>query len=168
LKRIDAAIGIRKATPGDCDAIARLNNGFADERLMLRRTPEMIAAAIDDYLVAVDPQGRVLACGALKEYSPSLAEVAGIAVDRATHGRGLGRAIVRAVERLAVQRGIPTVIALTLQPEFFGACGYVLSDVALYPEKIRRDCMGCARRAACDEYCFARSLVEEPGLAVAA
>ena len=75
---------------------------------MLRRTPEMVALAIDDYVVAVDRRGRILACGALKEYSPSVAEVAAIAVSREAQGNGLGRAIVRAVEALAIKRGICT------------------------------------------------------------
>lgn len=168
MTRIEGAVTVRKARLQDADRIARLNNAFADEKLMLRRTPETIAAAIDDYLIAVDAMGNVLACGALKEYSPSLAEVAAIAVAREAHGRGLGRAIVRAVEALALKRGITHVFALTLQPEFFSACGYAETDVKQYPEKIGRDCAGCARRTACNEYCFTRLLAADWPLQAAA
>jgi N-acetylglutamate synthase-like GNAT family acetyltransferase len=153
---------IRPATTADADAIARLNNFFADQHLMLRRTPEMISLACDDYLVAVDERGRLLACGALKEYSPSVAEVAAIAVAPEAQGLGLGRRIVHAVEALARKRGIPEVFALTLTPEFFEALEYQRVDRARYPEKIRRDCIGCARRFACNETCFAKSLREIP------
>ena len=118
----------------------------------------MIALAIDDYVVAVDEWGRILACGALKEYSPSVAEVAAIAVATHAQGLGLGRRIVSAVEDLASKRSIPEVFALTLEPEFFEALGYSRMDRARYPEKIRRDCIGCARRFACNETCFAKSL----------
>jgi hypothetical protein len=38
-----------------------------------------VGLAIDDYVVAVTPRGAVVGCGALKEYSPSVAEVAAIA-----------------------------------------------------------------------------------------
>lgn len=155
---MDDRIGIRRARARDVDAIAALNNAFADRRLMLRRTPEMIALAIDDYVVAADARGRILACGALKEYSPSVAEVAGIAVAAEAQGLGLGRAIVRAVEELALKRDITDVFALTLQPEFFAAIGYLRIDRARYPEKIRRDCLACVRRFACNEICFARNL----------
>lgn len=158
-------IEVRRARPWEAEAISQLNNTFANEALMLRRTPEMIALAIDDYVVAADARGNILACGALKEYSPSVAEVAAIAVSREAHGRGLGRAIVRAVEDLAVKRGIYDVFALTLQPEFFEAIGYQRVDRARYPEKIRRDCLGCARRFACNEVCFARNLVLETAIA---
>lgn len=149
---------LRPARASEADDIALLNNFFADQHLMLRRTPGMIALAIDDYLVAVDEHGRILGCGALKEYSPSVAEVAAIAVSPDAQGRGLGRRIVTAVEELARKRGIPEVFALTLEPQFFEALGYQRVDRARYPEKIRRDCIGCARRFACNETCFAKKL----------
>jgi N-acetylglutamate synthase-like GNAT family acetyltransferase len=149
---------VRRARLEDVEPIVRLVGAFADEALMLRRTPEMVELAIDDYVVGVDPWGRVVACGALKEYSPSVAEVAAIAVSRDVHGQGVGRAIVAAVEALAVKRGTFDVFALTLQPAFFAAVGYQRVDRARYPEKIRRDCLACARRFACDEFCFAKNL----------
>lgn len=153
---------IRPARFSEADAISRLNNYFADQQLMLRRTPEMVGLGIVDYLVAVDARGGVLACGALKEYSPSVAEVAAIAVSPDAQGLGLGRRIVLAVEELARKRGIPEVFALTLEPPFFEALGYQRVDRARYPEKIRRDCIGCARRFACNETCFAKPLVVVP------
>jgi N-acetylglutamate synthase-like GNAT family acetyltransferase len=150
---------VRRARPQDAVAISRLNNSFANEGQMLIRTPEMISLAIDDYVVVQGQRGELLACGALKEYSPSVAEVAAIAVSRDAHGRGLGRMIVRSVEDLARMRGIYDVFALTLQPEFFAAIGYQRVDRARYPEKIRRDCLGCMRRFACNEICFAKNLM---------
>src|SRR6266536_3885621 len=156
-----ADIVIRRARAEDAEAVSRLINCFADEALMLRRTPEMVELAIDDYVVRVTRRGELLACGALKEYSPSVAEVAAIAVSREAHGKALGRAIVNAVETLARKRGIYDVFALTLQPEFFAAIGYERVDRARYPEKIRRDCLGCARRFACNEICFAKNLMDD-------
>lgn len=152
-------VRIRPARHEDAHAIAELIGEFASEALMLRRTPEMVELAIHDYVVGVTPHGKVVACGALKEYSPSLAEVAAIAVARSAHGNGLGKAIVNAVEVLALKRGIYDVFALTLQPEFFSAIGYHRVDRARYPEKIRRDCLSCARRFACNEFCYAKNLM---------
>lgn len=157
---------VRPAKASEVDAIARLNNFFADQHLMLRRTPEMIALNVDDYLVAVDERDTILGCGALKEYSPSIAEVAAIAVANEAQGLGLGRRIVGAVEALARKRGIPEVFALTLEPQFFEALGYLRVDRARYPEKIRRDCIGCARRFACNETCFAKRLSDDVDVAL--
>jgi N-acetylglutamate synthase-like GNAT family acetyltransferase len=154
-----ADVIIRRARTEDAAALAQLNGTFADDALMLRRTPEMIELAIHDYVVgARRANGAIVACGALKEYSPSVAEVAAIAVSREVHGCGVGRAIVDAVEALAIKRGVYDVFALTLQPAFFSAVGYQRVDRARYPEKIRRDCLACARRFACNEICFAKNL----------
>ena len=149
---------VRRAHPRDVGQIADLIAGYAAEGTMLGKTPESIELALDDFLVAVDRRGRVLACGAVKEYSPSLAEVASVAVAKSAHGRGLGRTIVSAVEALARQRGIGEVFALTLTPAFFEAVGYAVTERARYPEKLRRDCVGCARRFACGEICVWRQL----------
>lgn len=153
-----ATVVIRRARESDAEAIARLIAVFAAEALMLRRTPEMVALGIDDYVVGVDAGGTIVACGALKEYSPSVAEIAAIAVSREVHGGGIGKRIVGAVEMLALKRDIYDVFALTLQPEFFAAIGYQRVDRARYPEKIRRDCLACSRRFACNETCFAKNL----------
>lgn len=160
-----ANVLIRRARLEDARAVADLIAGFADEALMLRRTPESIELTIDDYVVGVDARGRIVGCGALKEYSPSVAEIAAIAVSRDAHGCGVGRAIVAAVEALACKRGIYDVFALTLQPPFFAAIGYERVDRARYPEKIRRDCLGCIRRFACSEICFAKNLRAEASAA---
>lgn len=160
-----ANVVIRRARHSDAEAIARLIAVFAAEALMLKRTPEMVELAIDDYVVGATPSGEIVACGALKEYSPSVAEIAAIAVSRDVHGCGVGKAIVNAVESLALKRGIYDVFALTLQPAFFAAIGYQRVDRARYPEKIRRDCLGCARRFACNEICFAKNLRVDDAIA---
>jgi len=149
---------VRPAHARDADAIVALVNGFAAARVMLPVSRESIALALHNFVVGVDERGRVVACGALKEYSPSLAEVASVAVAAEAHGRGIGRSIVRAVEELARMRGTDELFALTLTPQFFEALGYGVADRACYPEKVRRDCLGCARRFACAEVCVSRAL----------
>ena len=137
---------------------------------MLRRTPEMVALAIDDYVVV--RRSRAASSLALRRAQGVLA----VAWPRSRRSpcrarrtaRGSARAIVRAVEELALKRGIYDVFALTLQPEFFAAIGYQRVDRARYPEKIRRDCLGCARRFACNEICFARNLLAEAEVSRAA
>ena len=128
----------RKAHAGDSEAIATLVNGFAADDIMLPRTPEQVLAGVDSYVVVRDVRGRVLACAALREYSPSLAELVSLAVAREAHGCGLGTTVVAAVERLARKRGFDSVFAHTLSPRFFEACGYAVVDRARFPEKVAR------------------------------
>ncbi len=163
---VTGMITFRAARECDIDGIVNLVNGYAAEAIMLYRSHESVLMTLHDFVVAVDPTGMVMACGAVKEYSPSLAEIASVAVARDAHGLGLGTAIVAEVERLARKRGIDELFALTLTPRFFESTGYVIGDRALYPEKIRRDCLRCPRRIRCNEYCVVRQIQEE--IAVAA
>ena len=149
---------LRMAQPGDVAEIVALVNGYASDSVMLPITSERVALALADFIVAVDARGRVRACGALKEYSPSLAEIASLAVARDAHGSGLGRRVVAELEALARMRGIDELFALTLTAGFFESVGYAVTERARYPEKIRRDCISCPRRFGCNEVCVARML----------
>ena len=142
---------LRRGRVADVEDITALVNQYAAEEIMLPRTAEQIALAIDDYVVATDAHGRLLACGALREYSPSLAELVSLAVAREAHGRGLGRLVVAKVERLALQRGFTTIFAHTLNPSFFEAVGYEEMDRQRFPEK----------RARPHTLCFSRALAAE-------
>lgn len=153
------AVVVRRARMGDVEGIVALVDEWAAESLLLPRTAAQVAHALDDYFVAVDARGSVLACAALREYSPSLAEVVSVAVSRAAHGRGLGRRVVHAVEGLACVRGHAAVFAHTLQPEFFAALGYEPTERGHFPEK----------RARAHTLCVSRMLAgAQPALAVAA
>lgn len=97
-----------------------------------------IAARIDSFVVAAGPGGRVLACASLEEFSPSLAEVASVAVARSEHGKGLGTEVVLGVERLARTRNISELFAMSLTDNFFLSMGYETATVSRYPEKLLR------------------------------
>jgi amino-acid N-acetyltransferase len=153
-------IVVRPATLADVDAIVMIVNGYAKEALMLFRTPDQIALMIDSFLVAVDERGDVVGCGALREYSPSLAEIASVAVARHAQGSHIGARLLSSLEKLARKRDIAELFALTLVPGFFTSSGYGLTDRSAFPEKIRRDCLSCARRIRCDESCVHKVLVE--------
>jgi amino-acid N-acetyltransferase len=148
----------RRARWADVASIAALINGYAAERIMLPKTADAISLAIEDFVVATDRHGRLLGCAALREYAPSLAEVASVAVARRAQGMGIGRQLVERVEQLGAARGITEVFALTLTTGFFEGMGYAVVDRARYPEKICRDCVVCPRRMACDEICVSKML----------
>lgn len=129
---------VRRASRADAGQIADLVAPYSAQGLMLPRTAEQIATCIDNYVVAADRNGRVLACAALEEYSPSLAEVSSVAVAESQHGRGLGTQVVLGVERLARARNIDEIFALSLTDNFFLALSYEPVDISRYPEKLLR------------------------------
>lgn len=129
---------IRPASLKDATAIAELVSSFVADGLMLPRTREQILANIDSYVVAARRGGPVVACAALEEYSPSLAEVACVAVSRSEHGNGLGSLVVLGAEQLARTREIDELFALSLSDRFFLSLGYNKVALSRYPEKLAR------------------------------
>jgi amino-acid N-acetyltransferase len=111
---------------------------FAADGSMLPRSVADIAGKIDDYVVAADDAGWVLACAALEGFSPSLGEVASVAVARSEHGKGLGTEVVLGIERLARARNIEELFAMSLTDNFFLSMGYERTTVTRYPEKLAR------------------------------
>ena len=128
---------VRPANRGDIDAILELVSAYAAEGLMLPRTREQVAMNIDNYVVACSGS-RVVACAALEEYSPSLAEVSSVAVARSEFGKGLGTDVVLGVERLARAREIGEIFAMSLSDRFFVSLSYEPTSISRYPEKLAR------------------------------
>jgi amino-acid N-acetyltransferase len=129
---------VRRAVRGDAGPILELVEQYAAQGLMLPRTFEQVAGRIDSYVVATDAAGHIVACAALEEYSPSLAEVSSVAVAPSHHGRGLGTQVVLGVERLARARDIEELFALSLTDNFFLSLSYKPTTISRYPEKLAR------------------------------
>jgi len=109
------SVRIRDATPDDAPAIARVyNQGIEDRTATLEtelRSPEERSGWLASHgprhpvLVAVDPDGAVLAWGSLNRFNPRAAydHVADFSlfVDREVRGRGVGGALLDALEARA-------------------------------------------------------------------
>ncbi|MCC3765218.1 GNAT family N-acetyltransferase [Glycomyces sp. TRM65418] len=61
------------------------------------------------FLVAVDPRGEAVGCGALREIDAATAEVKRMYVTPASRGTGAARAILTALEATARERGWTTL-----------------------------------------------------------
>jgi amino-acid N-acetyltransferase len=129
---------VRPAHAGDVAAIHSLVRRYASKGALLPRTRREIHATIADFVVVVDRSRGVVACAALSQYSPALAEVSSVAVARSAQGKGLGTMAVRGVEGLARDRDIAEIFAMTKAESFFESLGYLRSSVAEYPEKLAR------------------------------
>jgi amino-acid N-acetyltransferase len=154
-----ARMSVRPATIRDMKEVAPLINRFAGRNLMLAKTDDQLVRSFREFLVAVDPEGSVMACGALRIYSQDLAEIVSLAVDEAYHGAGIGRQIVEGLLDDARALGIRTVFALTLQEGFFLRLGFSIVPKELFPVKVWADCRSCPKLHACDETAVARQLV---------
>ena len=129
---------VRPAHAGDVAAIHAIVRRYAAQGALLPRTRRDIQAAIEDYVVVVDKNRRVLACSALSMYSGSVAEVSSVAVARSAQGKGFGSMAVRGTEAMARDRGVVELFAMTSAEAFFESLGYDRSSVEQYPEKLAR------------------------------
>jgi GNAT superfamily N-acetyltransferase len=87
------------------------------------------AADIDLFLVALDPAGHAMACGALRRLDQHSAEIKRMYVEPAGRGSGVAGAVLRALESAAMERGWTTIRLETgpAQPEamrFYEREGY--------------------------------------------
>jgi len=128
---------IRSMRPEDVLKVYRLMEPLADQGVLIRRSPEDIAANYADYVV-YETDERVLGCGALHRYSNGEAEIAAIAIDPEYEEMGIGRRIVLYLMERARQEGIPAVFALTTRTgDWFESIGYHRIGVKDLPREKR-------------------------------
>jgi amino-acid N-acetyltransferase len=150
-------MNIRPATEADIQAICTLVNGFADQNLMLHRTPEQVRLALGDFLVA-EMSGQVVGCGYIAYLSPELVELRSLAVAPELHGQGVGGQIVEALVAVARQRGLRQICALTMAPQFFEQQGFQVVDRWAISPKIWSECVYCPKFHVCDEVAVLKNL----------
>src|SRR5579859_7644665 len=152
---------IRKAELRDVPALLKMINAYADARLLLPRTLSDLRENIAEFTVA-EEDGKVLGCGALKLYDEDIAEIRSLCVQPGRKSSGLGRALTGQLLDEAEHRGLKTVFALTVAPEFFLKCGFAEAPREKFPMKIWRDCLLCPKLFHCDEKTVAFDLAAKP------
>jgi amino-acid N-acetyltransferase len=148
---------IRKASLTDITALLELINAYAAKGIMLPRTEFEMAENIRDFLVAFDG-GRLVGCGALHFYTATSGEVRSLAVDPAVKTKGIGRALVEALEEEARAQELHSLFAFTYVPGFFGKLGFEEVDRGELPLKAWKDCLRCPKFQACDEIAVLKRL----------
>ena len=90
---------------------------------LLRRASEEIEYLLPTFVLA-EMEGEVVGCAALEVYSSRLAEVRSLAVSPQARGAGVGRCLVEACVKIARERQILEVMAITSNDRFFRAVGF--------------------------------------------
>jgi amino-acid N-acetyltransferase len=148
---------IRKASLTDIPALLELINSYASNGIMLPRTEFEMAENIRDFLVAFDGP-RLVGCGALHFYTASSGEVRSLGVDPTIKLKGIGRAIVEALEEEAREQDLHSIFAFTYVPGFFNKLGFEEVDRGELPLKAWKDCLRCPKFQACDEIAVLKRL----------
>jgi amino-acid N-acetyltransferase len=141
---------IRQAESQDVETIVRTIAHYASQGLMLPRSHTALHDALPNYLVA-DVDGEVIGSGGLEQYSPSTAEIFGLATSPDKSIPGVGSRIVEALIQKARGENISQVFALTLAPGFFQKMGFRKVENKDLPLKVWKDCVACPKYGNCDE-----------------
>jgi amino-acid N-acetyltransferase len=116
-------LATRRAKDTDAWAIKDLIDRWVAGGTLLPRSLDFISDYAHEFIVAVD-RDKVIGCVHLDEYAPSLAELRSLAVDPDYQGKGVGRLLVEATEKLATARGYATLFAVSNDEEFFKRFGF--------------------------------------------
>jgi amino-acid N-acetyltransferase len=143
---------IRKATIQDVKAIHKLLQYYGDKGTLLARPLSQLYDHVRDFFVYQDlGDNRVVGCCALQFCWEDLAEIRSLAVHPDCGGRGIGRALTKAVVAEAVNFKTRKLFTLTYEPGFFLKFGFRKIDRAELPLKIWSDCITCVKFPDCDE-----------------
>ena len=152
---------VRAAHEADVDASHRLVSAHLVEGRLLPRTRDEIARHVARFLVAVD-DGRVVGCADLAPLSRRVTEVRSLVIESGARSCGIGRQLVRELERLAMASGFETLTAFTHAPGYFVRLGFSIVPHVWIPEKIEADCRTCAQFRHCGQYAVMLPLFGAP------
>ena len=126
--------GIRQAQPSDVRAIEELLKPLEDDGILVPRSRDQLEKDIPNcHLLTRD--GTTLACGMLKKFSDTHAEVACLAVSPSFRRAGRGETILAYLERRALLLGITDLFLLSTHTmQWFEERGFKLGDPSSLPE----------------------------------
>ena len=148
---------VRKAAMRDIHPLLKLINGYASEGIMLPRTEFEMSENIRDFSAAYAGQ-QLVGCGALHYYTPTSGEVRSLAVEPSIKARGIGRRVVEALEKEALENDLHAIFAFTYVPDFFRRLGFQEVERGELPLKVWKDCLRCPKFQCCDEIAVVKAL----------
>src|SRR3990172_10936472 len=131
---------IRPAEVKDVPSIKALIDPHVETGIMLPKTLSALYESLRDFQFCVDGD-RVIGAGALHVLWEDLAEIRSLGVHSDYHGRGIGKAVGKALLTDAEQLGVGRVFALTYATDFFLSLGFRVIDKNVLPRKVWSDCV---------------------------
>jgi amino-acid N-acetyltransferase len=118
------ATTVRRARFEDTVAISSILAANRDDPGLFQKSAAAVARVVGDFFVAQEETGRIVGCAGLHRDNYSLAEIYAVAVLPECQGCGVGRQLINACERAAVESGVRTVWLATVKPKYFCRFGF--------------------------------------------
>jgi amino-acid N-acetyltransferase len=142
----------------DISKIQNLLTPFVIEGIILKRDDDEVATNIRSY-IAIQKDNKFIAIGALHIYSKELGEIRSLAVDKNYQRQGLGKKIVKELEKEAKKVGLTKLLTLTYQKEFFESLDFKEIPKEKVPsQKVWSDCIKCPHFPNCNEISLIKTI----------
>lgn len=151
-KKDRPSLTVRTANRDEARQIHDLIGANLEEGHLLPRELGELSVHAERFVLALDGDAAIVACGELAPLSHSLAEVRSLVVSQAHRGMGLGRRVVDELRRRARLEGFDVLCAFTHQPAYFARMGFSIVPHTWLPEKISADCRTCPLFRRCGQY----------------
>ncbi|QEO15091.1 amino-acid N-acetyltransferase [Agromyces intestinalis] len=140
---------VRRARTSDIPSILALVEPLVTRRILLGKERVDLYGAVQEFRVAETTAGEVIGCGGLHVMWEDLGEVRTLAVADLWLGRGVGHALLTALESDARELGLSRLFCLTFEVGFFGRNGFQdmgdeTVDPDVYAELVRSHDEGVA------------------------
>ncbi|CAG7604678.1 amino-acid N-acetyltransferase [Leucobacter soli] len=119
-----STVSVRPAQTRDVAAMVALMTPLVERRILLGKDLVELYGAVQEFVVAVDGEDRVIGYGALHVMWEQLGEVRTLGVAEGWLGRGVGHRLICALERRAVDLGLSQLFCLTFEVDFFARHGF--------------------------------------------
>jgi pyrroline-5-carboxylate reductase len=136
-------VEVRAARAPDLTRVAELLAVYVRLGLVRDRPQAELHRELGGFLVAT-LDGAIVGCVSVRLHSPSLAEVASLAVEEGRHGLGIGRRLIQTAVLRAHARGARRVFAFTTRERLFRQAGFHVVPVSSFPQKLVKDYGGFA------------------------
>lgn len=126
---------VRRARTGDVTRIREVVEPLVQQRILLGKDAVVFYEGIQEFRVATDADGELIGCGALHVMWEDLGEIRTLAVASEWLRRGVGRALLTALEEQARELGLSRLFCLTFEVEFFRSAGFeVMGEEPIEPD----------------------------------
>ena len=150
-------LNIRRAKLSDVEEIFEMIQMYVKEGILLPRSRESLYENIQVITVAT-LNDQVVGTASLHILGKDLAEIRSLVVSDGANGKGIGKMLVQKIVEEARLLGIPKLISLTYQVQFFEKCGFSVIQKTEMPQKVWKDCINCHKFPDCDEVAMAIKL----------
>ncbi len=126
---------IRPATVDDVGGILNLIAPLEDQKILVKRSRELLETEISRFMLVVHPEGLLLGCAALYPTSDqTIGELACVATHPEFHGQGIASRLFDAIADNAQQNGFNKLFVLTTQTaHWFLEKGFIEAELSDLP-----------------------------------